>query len=307
MQNKERKFLEIINGALAKNSYIGDDCAFLEDFGLVMTQDTLIEGIHFDCVSRCGGGGSEPSTTGTTMAAMTPKQIGRRAILVNISDILASGAKPKYLTVSLSGALDEAFVSEFYAGINEICEEFDTEIVGGDLTGGEKITVSICALGDTAGRQISSRSNAYKGYVIAVRGVFGAGLLSNYVLEPKLYQTAAEIIATKCRKPYALMDSSDSLYDCLAQISRQSGVSMAVEFKKIPSVEDLGGDFKTTLFGGEDYALVGCFDPNDFETVQNAGARLVPIGTVIAAKGVQNGVFIDGKKIEEDFTYAHKF
>lgn len=295
MQNKEQKFLEIINGVLTKNSYIGDDCAFLKDFNLVVTQDTLIEGVHFD------------------LTTITPKCLGRKALLVNISDVLASGAKPKYLTVSLSGELNEEFVEEFYAGANEICNEFDVEIIGGDLTGGEKIAVSICALGDAAGRQISSRSNAHLGYIVAVRGIFGANVLSNYTLEPQLHPCTAEIISTKCQKPYALMDSSDSLYDCLEQISRLSGVSMMVDFEKIPSaeetegVEDSGENFKTTLFGGEDYSLVGCFDPGDFEILQNCGAELIQIGTVAAGTGTQGSVFVDGKKIEEDFTYVHKF
>lgn len=292
MQNKEQKFLEIINGTLTKNSYIGDDCAFLKDFSLVVTQDTLIEGVHFD------------------LTTITSKQLGRKALLVNISDVLASGAKPKYLTVSLSGALNEELVKEFYAGADEICNEFDVEIIGGDLTGGEKIVVSVCALGDAAGRQISSRSNARMGYIIAVCGVFGANMLSNYTLEPQLHPRTAEIISTKCQKPYALMDSSDSLYNCLEQISRLSGVSMMVDFKKIPGtkgIRESGDDFKTTLFGGEDYALVGCFDPDDFKTLQNCDAKLVQIGTIVVGTNTQGSVFVDGKKIEEDFTYAHKF
>ncbi len=277
----EQKLLEIINAALAKNSHMGDDCAFLKDFNLVVTQDTLVEGVHFN------------------LSLITPKQLGRRAMLVNISDVLASGAKPKYLTVSLSGLLSEDFVREFYLGVNEICGEFDVEIVGGDLTGGEKITVSICAFGDTRGREISSRSNAHEGYIVVVRGVFGAGLLSNYLLEPKLFPETVEIIATKTQNPYALMDSSDSLYDCLEQISRLSGVAMDIEFEKIPNAD---GDFKTTLFGGEDYALVGCFAPEDFEILQNCGAKMVQIGTVVSGAGV----FVDKKKNEDDFTYENK-
>lgn len=292
--NKEQKFLQIINSTLLKNSHIGDDCAYLADLEIAITQDSLIEGVHFD------------------LNFISPRQLGKKAMLVNLSDILASGARPKYFTVSLSGNLNEKFIEEFYNGANEICNKYNVEIVGGDLTSGEKISISICAIGNCAGRKISSRKNAEEGYIIAVKGIFGAsalgfnelkkgelnGKFAKNHLEPELFIATSEIIATNCQKNYALMDSSDGLYDCLRQIGEKSGVKINVEFEKIPRASE---NFKETFFGGEDYALVGAFFVEDFIKINKMGAKLIKIGE--AKKGC--GVFSNKVEIKEDFSYEH--
>ena len=80
---KEQDFLEIIKNE-TKSNYIGDDCAHIEELGIVITQDNFVEDVHFK----------------TDWA--TPYQIGYKATVVNISDVLASGATPVFLTVGLS-------------------------------------------------------------------------------------------------------------------------------------------------------------------------------------------------------------
>ena len=79
---KEKDFINTIKTVL-NSKYIGDDCAYLEDLGIVVTQDSLVEDVHF---KRC---------------YITPYQLGWKSAMVNISDICASVAKPVYLTVSL--------------------------------------------------------------------------------------------------------------------------------------------------------------------------------------------------------------
>ena len=83
-----------------KSEYIGDDCAYLKDLGIVVTQDSLVEYVHF------------------LRKKITPFQLGYKSVMVNISDIAASGAEPKYLTVSLSlpQDIDNKFIEEFYEG-----------------------------------------------------------------------------------------------------------------------------------------------------------------------------------------------
>jgi hypothetical protein len=79
----------------AKNSYIGDDFAYLKNLGIFVTQDNFIEDIHFK------------------KAWSSPYQIGYKATIVNISDILASGAKPAYLTIGLSlPNVENSFIEE---------------------------------------------------------------------------------------------------------------------------------------------------------------------------------------------------
>ena len=137
----EKELIKIIKTSL-KSDYIGDDCAYLKDLGIVISQDSLVENVHFKT------------------DFITPYQLGYKSIMVNISDICASGAKPTYLTISLSlpKHTDEKFVREFYEGAKDAAN--GVEIVGGDLTGSDRIYVSVTAIGLAKGRKISSRSNA---------------------------------------------------------------------------------------------------------------------------------------------------
>jgi len=280
--NKEFEFLNIISKTLDDSSFLGDDCAYLKEFGLAISSDSLIEDVHFSCLY------------------MTPYEIAKKSLLVNISDILASGAKPRYVTISLSGKLSNEFVSDFYKGINETANEYELKIIGGDLTKSEKIMVSITIFGDCNNRNISSRKNAQVNYIVAVAGEFGTsakGLidlrenLANYFTEfhkiPKLNPKISENIAFNVKKPYAMMDSSDGLIDCLSQISYKSNIRIDVEYEKIPKKVQ-NRDY--VLYGGEDYSLVVCLDEKDYQKIDG----LTKIG--LCSCGC--GVFVDNKKIE---------
>ena len=280
---KEFEFLKIINNTLSKNALLGDDCAYLKDYNLVLSADALIEDVHF------------------SLSYMTPYEIGRKALLVNISDILASGGKPKYALIALSGKLNNDFVKDFYKGINEIALEYDVEIIGGDLTSGNKITISITIMGDTKNRNISSRYYAKPDYIVAVAGCFGSsakgleelkkGLKETnfiqYHKNPILEKEISDSIALNTKYPYAMMDSSDGLVDCIYQISEKSKVKIKINYDLIPRKTENKG---YVLFGGEDYALVGAFHKEDFKNIKG----LIQIG--ICEKG--KGIFLDDKIIE---------
>ena len=154
--NKEFEFLKIISDSLSDSSYLGDDCAYLKEYKLAISSDSLIEDVHFSC------------------NYMTPYEIAKKALLVNISDILSSGAKPKYAQINLSGQFDENFIQEFYRGINKTAQNYGIKIIGGDLTKSQKIMISITLFGDYKKRNISSRKNAKKDYIVAVCGEFGS-------------------------------------------------------------------------------------------------------------------------------------
>ena len=110
-----------------KSQYIGDDCAYLKDLGIVISQDSLVEDVHF------------------SKHMMSPYQIGYKSVMVNLSDIAASGAKPAYLTVALSlpKQIEDEAVVEFYEGAKFALKGLDVEIVGGDITGSDKLYISI--------------------------------------------------------------------------------------------------------------------------------------------------------------------
>ena len=235
---KEQDFINIIKNQIG-NEYIGDDCAYLKDLGIVVTQDSLIEDVHFK------------------LAWCTPYQLGYKAVTVNISDVLASGAEPKYITIALSlpSSIDENFIEEFYKGAKSALT--GAKIIGGDITGSDKVFISITAIGTTKGRKISSRKNAKIGDVVITKGEFGKSALGlkelknggknleliRAHLEPQLEELFAKEIATQIDCEYAMMDTSDGLADALFQIAQSSKVS--IDSKIVEGI-----------FGAEDYKLV---------------------------------------------------
>jgi len=286
--NREFEFLKIINNIIP-NNYTGDDCAYIEEYNLAISQDSIVQDVHFD------------------LNYMTPYEVAQKALLVNISDILASGSIPKYFSIGLSGLLDNNFIEEFYKGLNEISSEYKIKLIGGDLTKSDKIMISITILGDYKNRKISSRKNAKDGYIIAVAGEFGIsakglcdlknGIADNYFTKihkkPLLHPEISSDIALQAQYPYAMMDSSDGLFDCLYQISEKSKVKIEIDYSKIPSKIN---DRNFILYGGEDYSLVVAMDERDFRKIKG----LTQIGKV--SKG--EGVYIDN--IQEEYkSYEH--
>ena len=299
---KEKEFINTIKNIL-NSCYIGDDCAYLRDLGIVISQDSLVEDVHFK-KDFC-----------------TPFQLGYKSVMVNISDICASGAKPMYLTISLSlpNDIDSDFVEDFYKGAKSACnphpnplpkgEEDNIKIVGGDITSSDKIYISVCAIGDAKAGNISSRKNAKEGYKVVVSGLHGssaAGLRlllegkaepEKFIkahLEPQAQIEFSQQISSQGTRffaskspvtqrmeskesedfgaqndvvPYAMMDTSDGLMDALSTIANESGVLLEVDFDKIPYDKDLE-QFENwqdmVLFGGEDYGLVAVV-PQDFD------------------------------------------
>lgn len=294
---KELEFIEIIKKTLSKNSYIGDDCAYLKELGIVVTQDSLVEDIHF------------------STKFSTPYDLGYKSIIVNLSDILASGAVPKYVTISLSlpKNINNSFVKEFYTAVEDLSKKYDFEVVGGDITGGEKIFISVCAIGLTFNRKISSRSFAKVGDIVIVTGYHGssaAGLsllvnnlpknekLINAHLKPILCKTFADEVATKVTRNFAMMDTSDGLADALYKIAQASNVTVSVDFSKIPYDNDIekiaeieNVDYKDwILFGGEDYQLIACIDE---ENLQNIDKNFYTIIGKVIEKDNSNYVHIN--------------
>ena len=289
--NKEFEFLNTINKIIPDN-FIGDDCSYLDEYKLAISQDSLVEDVHFN------------------LEYMTPYEIAQKALLVNISDILASGAIPKYFSIGLSGNLDISFIKEFYSGLKPIADEYSLILIGGDLTKSDKIMISITIFGDYKNRKISSRKNAKPDYIIAVKGEFGTSAQGLYNInqkikddyfinihkKPILYPETSFQIATKTNYPYAMMDSSDGLFDCLYQISHQSKVKINIDYSKIPH-KTQNRDF--VLYGGEDYCLVVALHKNDFEKIDG----LVEIGSVKIGKDVYIDNILTKYKSYEHFKY----
>ena len=279
---KELKFIEIIKNELSNSSYIGDDCAFLEDFNLYMTQDTLVEDVHF------------------SLFTISPYLLGRKAVSVNLSDLAAALAEPKYITVSISvpKITSDIFIKELYRGINDICNEYNVSVVGGDITGSDKVVISVCAIGKKVSEYKTSRSFAKNGDYIVVTGNFGAsaaGLhsLSNFLwaeeniinkhLNPVPRVKEAQEVRNIINKNIAVMDCSDGLIDALYKIAISSKHSLSFDINKIPVLQEVKNyskrnnlDYKKLVkWGGEDYELLLCVPEDTYNLLDNNMFKLI--------------------------------
>ena len=269
---KEHDFIEIIKKQ-TNSPYLGDDCAYLKEFNLVVTQDNFVEDVHFK------------------REWATAYQIGYKAAVVNISDILASGAKPQFLSVGLSiPNLGKDFISDFYKGLE--AGSYGAKIIGGDITAADKIFISITAIGSTKGRRISSRSFAKPDFVVISSGDFGESSLGlqdlfngkrgkkaiKTHLEPILDEDFSKNISTKIDTNYAMMDTSDGLADALFQIAKSSNVKIVT-------------DYIEGMFGAEDYRLVAAIPKEFLNNIENYNL----IGEIKPFDGAY--LEISGKKI----------
>ena len=170
-------------------------------------------------------------------------------------------------------------MEEFYNGCKKACGN-DVQIVGGDITGSEKIYISICAIGKTLGRNISSRKNAKIGQKVIVSGIHGSSsaglkLLLEGKNSPEKFikshiNPVAQVefgknISTTVKEPYAMMDTSDGLMDGLSTIANESGVLLDIDFDKIPydkDIEQFENWQDLVLFGGEDYQILATVPQN---------------------------------------------
>lgn len=262
----EREMIRWIDAQL-RQSRIGDDCAILPG-GRLVTADTLVEGTHF--------------LRGLTNLA----DLGWKAMAVNLSDIAAMGGRPRQAVVNLTLPEDCTFAQfrTLYTSMIECANQFRTDIVGGDLTGGRLLTISITVLGDQHESGYLPRHGAQVGDCVIVSGDFGASAGGLFVLkkalpgferlkqahlrpQPRL-QASWQLIELVGGRG-ALMDASDGLADALMQISQASQVGMEINMSCIPlhpetkAAADISGYDPLTwaLYGGEDYELVGTISP----------------------------------------------
>lgn len=272
----------------------GDDAAVVEaaDGRYVVTCDVLVEDVHF---RRAWSSGDD---------------VGRRAAMQNLADVAAMGARPVALVVGLAmpGDLPVTWVEGLARGLGDASRPLDVGVVGGDLSAGPVVVVSVTALGDLEGRAPVRRSGARVGDVVAHAGRRGwsaaglallaagrgdedPGLVAAYrVPEPELAAGPAAASAGVT----AMLDVSDGLLRDAGRIARASGVTFDLDDPVDAFAQDaarlqaaagaLGDDpVRWLLTGGEDHGLLATFPPGAalpepfrrIGTVVPAGARPV--------------------------------
>lgn len=287
---KELEFIDIIKNTLTDNSFIGNDCADLKDIGLFITQDSLVEDVHF------------------TLATTTPFELGQKAVAVNISDLASTLCNPEYISVGFSvpDTISNDFVREFYRGIDEACKKYNVRVTGGDITSSDKVYISITAIGRRRHSIDTGRNFAKDGDFILSTGFYGssaAGLfalqnglkVSQEILSAHLTPVAkieeAHIMGNHVEENLCTMDSSDGLADALYKISKASNVSIDVNFDDIPVLDEVKTLAKENninledwvLWGGEDFELIFSVPYYIFSIMDMTKFKY--IGTVKSANG----------------------
>lgn len=244
----------------------GDDAAVLAapDGRVVATTDVLVEGVHF------------------RLDWSTPRHVGRKAIAVNLSDIVAMGAVPTGLLVGLGCSPDTPlhFVDELSAGMWEEAAEVGLGIAGGDMVTASAMTLSVTALGDLEGRPPVLRSGARPGDVVAVAGRLGWAAAGLAVLGRGFRSPVAVVGAQRVPEPpyaagpraasagaTAMVDVSDGLLADLGHVAAASRVAIDIrtDLLEVPQrlvevASALGADPRHwVLTGGEDQALAATF------------------------------------------------
>jgi thiamine-monophosphate kinase len=211
--------------------------------GLVVTQDALVEGVHF------------------RLDWLSWRELGFRAAAVNLSDLAASGAEPSGLVVSLGAGPDTALadVLELYEGIAET----GVPVVGGDTTRADQLVLSVTALGRS--ERVPGRAGARPGDVLVVTGPLGgAGVAfreGRYVRPPLRLAEGRELARTAT----AMLDLSDGLARDAGHIAARSAVRCAIELERVPLAEGATHD---DLAFGEDYELLAATrEPGRFTVV----------------------------------------
>ena len=240
---------------------IGNDAAQLNG-DLVVTQDALVEGVHF------------------RIDWIAWRDLGFRAAAVNLSDLAASGAVPEALVVTFAAPADTAVerVVELYEGIADA----GVPVVGGDTTRADSLMLSVTAIGRS--KRVPGRAGAEPGDTVVVTGPLGAAGAAfrrgAYLRPPIRLEEGRRLAATA----HALMDVSDGLALDVARMAERSDVRIEIDLDRVPLGE--GAELADLGFG-EDYELLAA--------VPEAGS-FHEIGRCLEGSGV--GLLHDGAKIE---------
>lgn len=237
---------------------IGDDCAVLRlnDTLWVAAADMLVSGRHFRDWA-------------------TPEDIGYKAVAVNVSDVAAMGAVPRFVLAS-GGADDAETTLRCMEGVLEACEEFGAYPLGGDTTGASALTVDVAILGQLANTPVL-RSGARPGDLLAVTGELGASAAGLLILEKGCVEP--ERLIRKHLRPEprvslgraaarlggrAMIDLSDGLASDARHLCERSNVGCSIDLGLLPIAGDtreylcsIGRDPEIlAATGGEDYELL---------------------------------------------------
>jgi thiamine-monophosphate kinase len=247
---------------------VGDDCALIAPQGgmvLAVSTDMLVEGRHFFAGAAAAG-------------------LGHKALAVNLSDLAAMGAAPRYATLALAlPDADETWLAQFTQGFFTLADAFGVELVGGDTTRGPR-NISITVMGEVPADQALRRDGAVAGDDLWLSGSTGDAALALAHLQgrARLADAALAHCLQRLHSPLprvalglalrglatSAIDVSDGLAADVGHVAERSGVAIEVRFAELPRSPALEVCVNESLAqecllsGGDDYELAFTVHPN---------------------------------------------
>jgi thiamine-monophosphate kinase len=273
---------------------IGDDAAAWRSNGstFLATTDTLVQGVHFT-------------------ADIPWRDLGWKAVAVNLSDIAAMGGTPQYALISLSlpGDTEVDDITQLYLGVAEAAGRFQTAIIGGNISSAPLIMINMTVLGQAQDGGILTRSAAVPGDLLAVTGYLGssaAGMrmltghlefdietmdfLRNAHLRPQPRISEGQLLVVQGVR--AAIDISDGLIADLRHLCESSRVGALIKADQIPIHPLVMAAFREkalplAISGGEDYELLFTAGEKVLDNLRrSADFPISVIGVISRGEGV---------------------
>ncbi len=297
------RFRALASGTLTPEVAVGpgDDAAVIntgEGRLLLLACDMMVEGVHF------------------RWEWASPRQVGWKAMVQNLSDIAAMGGEPAAAVASLAapGDLSEDVATEIADGLAAAAAVHGAALVGGDLVGSPgPVVVDVAITGWVDRQRLLLRSGAAPGDAIMVTGRLGAAAAGLAAREHGLEEAGSSLLGEAIRAHHeprprlaearaiagtgratAMMDLSDGLAEDLPRLCQQSGVGAHVRSAAIPIhracslvASRLGvNDLRMAVSGGEDYELLFTCAPNAVADIKAAlseveGTQATVIGEIV--------------------------
>lgn len=268
---------------------VGDDCALIEiadGHELAISTDTLVAGTHF-------------------FADANAEKLGHKALAVNLSDLAAMGAVPRYVTLALTlPSVDESWLAAFSRGFFSLADKHGIELIGGDTTRGS-LSMTLTVFGEAPAGSALRRSGAGAGDDVWVSGSLGGAALalkhmqSAVLLKPNVFDRAAERLHTPLPRvelglallgiATAAIDVSDGLLADLGHVCERSQLAATIDWANVPlspALLSVGPEIRIAcgLAGGDDYELCFTAPASNRERIDAISSRvalpLTRIGTM---------------------------